>query len=126
VAAQANGNEMPQFTALERAALEEICKHSQERPALEGQLATARVSRRKNTEVGFITYFEVDRNSPPLTSRWRVLGNVAATIAGFERPLLLALFMSKDGYANMLEATTAGDSTVGIDFSAVRFAIDPS
>jgi len=117
---------MPQFTALERAALEEICKHSLERPALEGQLATARVSRRKNTEVGFITYFEADRNSPPLTSRWRVLGNVAATIAGFERPLLLALFMSKDGYANMLEATTAGDSTVGIDFSAVRFAIDPS
>ena len=117
---------MPDFTALERAALEEICRHSQERPALEGQLATARVSRRKNTEVGFITYFEVDRNGPPLTSRWRVLGNVAATIAGFERPLLLALFMSKDGYANMLEATTAGDSTVGIDFSAVRFEIDPS
>jgi hypothetical protein len=33
--------------------------------------------------------------------------------------------MSKDGYANMLEATTAGDSTLGIDFSAVRFEIDP-
>jgi len=125
VAAQANGNEMPHFTALERAALEEICGHSQERPALEAQLATARVSRRKSTEVGFITYFDVDRNGPPLTSRWRVLGNVAATIAGFERPLLLALFMSKDGYANMLEATT-GDSTAGIDFSAVRFEIDPS
>jgi hypothetical protein len=117
---------MPDFTALERAALEEICTHSQERPALEGQLATARVSRRRNTGVGFITYFEVDRNGPPLTSRWRVLGNVAATIAGFERPLLLALFMSKDGFANMLEATTAGDSTVGIDLSAVQFEIDPS
>ena len=125
MAAQANGNEMSHFIVLERAALEEICRHSQERLALEGQLATARVSRRMNSEVGFITYFEVDRNGPPLTSRWRVLGNVAATIAGFERPLLLALFMSKDGYANMLEATT-GDSTAGIDFSAVRFEIDPS
>jgi len=26
----------------------------------------------------------------------------------------------------MLEATTAGDSTVGIDLSAVQFEIDPS
>jgi hypothetical protein len=117
---------MPDFTAFERAALEEICTHSQERPALEGQLATARVSRRRNTGVGFITCFDVDRNGPPLTSRWRVLGNVAATIAGFERPLLLALFMNKDRYANMLEATTAGDSTLGIDLSAVRFEIDQS
>ena len=118
----ANGKEMPHFTVLERAALEEICKHAHARPALEGQLATARVSRRKNTAVGFITYFAVDRNGPPLTNRWRVLGNVAVR---FERPLLLALFMSKDGYADMLEATTAGDSTVGTDLSAVRFEIDP-
>jgi hypothetical protein len=116
-------NEMPHFTRLEQAALDEICKHSRERPALEGQLATARVSGRKNTGDGFFTYFEVDRNGPPLTSPWRVLGNVAVTIEGFERPLLVTLFRSKDGYAHMLEATTAGDSTVGIDLSAVRFEI---
>jgi hypothetical protein len=91
--------------------------------ALEGQLATAKVSRRKNSGIGFITYFEVDRNGPPLTGKWRVLGNVAATIEGFERPLLVALFMSKDGSADMLEATTAGDSTIGIDLSALRFEI---
>jgi hypothetical protein len=48
---------------------------------------------------------------------------VAVTIEGFERPLLVTLFRSKDGYAHMLEATTAGDSTVGIDLSAVRFEI---
>jgi hypothetical protein len=116
-------NEMPHFTTLEQAALDEICKHAHERPALEGQLATAKVSRRKNSGIGFITYFEVDRNGPPLTGKWRVLGNVAATIEGFERPLLVALFMSKDGYADMLEATTAGDSTIGIDLSALRFEI---
>jgi hypothetical protein len=117
---------MLHFTALERAALEEICKQqADERGALESQLATATVTRRENTGAGFFTYFAVDRNGPPLTSRWRVLGNVAATIVGFERPLLLALFMNKDGYAHMLEATAAGDSTVGIDLSALRFKINP-
>ena len=116
-------NEMPHFTRLEQAVLDEICKRSRERPALEHQLATARVSRRKNTGDGFFTYFAVDRSGPPLTGPWRVLGNVAVTIEGFERPLLVALFMSKDGYAHMLEATTAAESTAGIDLSAVRFEI---
>jgi len=114
---------MPHFTKLEQAALDEICKHSRERPALEGQLATASVSSRKNTGDGFFTYFAVDRNCPPLAGPQRVLGNVAVTIEGFERPLLVALFMSKDGYAHMLEGTTAAEIIVGIDLSAVRFEI---
>jgi hypothetical protein len=33
--------------------------------------------------------------------------------------------MNKDGYADMLEATVAGDSTVGIDLSTLRFKINP-
>ena len=86
-------NEMSQFTQLEQAVLNEICKHSRERPALEGQLATASVSSRKNAGDGFFTYFAVDENCPPLAG-WLVLGNVTATIEGFERPLLIALFMS--------------------------------
>jgi hypothetical protein len=114
---------MPQFTRLEQAALDEICKHAHERPALEGQLATAMVSHRRNSGDGFFTYFDVDRSSPSLTRPWRILGNVAVTIEGFERPILVALLMNKDGYAHMLEATTAGDSTLGIDFSAVQFEI---
>ena len=114
---------MPHFTPLEQAALDEICKHAHERSVLDGQLATAVVSQRKLTEIGFFTYFTVERNGPPLTSRSRVLGNVAVTIEGFTRPLLIALFISKDGYVHMLEATTAGDSAAGVDFSAVRFEI---
>jgi hypothetical protein len=117
---------MLQFTALERAVLEEICKQADDREALERQLATASVTRRENTGDGFFTYFAVDRNSPALRGRWRVVGNVAATIEGFERPLLLALFMNKDGYADMLEATTAGDSTDGIDLSTVPFKLGAS
>ena len=116
-------NEMPHFTKLEQAALDEIRKHSRERPALEAQLATARVSSRKNTGDGFFTYIAVDKNCPPLAGPWRVLGNVTVTIEGFERPLIVTLFTSKDGYTHMLEATTAAESTVGFDFSAVRFEI---
>ena len=52
------------------------------------------------------------------------MGNVAAAIVGFERPLLIALFRDKDGYAHMLEATVAGDSTVGIDLSTVQFKLN--
>ena len=113
------------FTALERAVWDEIGKQADEREVLERQLATARVTRRKNTGEGFFTYFAVDRNGAPLASRSRVLGNVAATIEDFERPLLLALFMNKDGYADMLEATAAGESTVGVDLATVGFTINP-
>jgi len=117
---------MLHFTALERAVLEEICRQrADERAALESQLATATVTDRKNTGSGFFTYLAVDRDGPPLTSRFRILGNVVATIVGFEAPLILTLFM-KDGYANMLEATTSGDSTAGIDLSSLRFTINPS
>jgi hypothetical protein len=116
---------VPHFTALERAVLEEICKEADERETIERQLATARVTRRENTGDGFFTYFAVDRNGPALTGRWRILGNAAVTIEGLESPLLIALFMNKDGYADMLEATAAGDSTVGIDLSTVPFKINP-
>jgi hypothetical protein len=118
---------MLHFTALERAALEDICgQQADERGVLESQLATATVTLRENTGEGFFTYFAVDRNGPPLTSRWRVVGNVAAAIVGFDRPLLLALFMDKDGYAHMLEATVMGDSTVGVDLSTVQFKLNPT
>ncbi len=116
-------NDMPHFTRLEQAALDEICKHAHERSVLESQLATAVVSRRKLTETGFFTYFTVAGDGPSLSSPSRVLGNVAVTIEGFTRPLLIALFMSKDGYPHMLEATAAGDSAAGVDFSVVRFEV---
>ena len=93
--------------------------------ALESQLATAKVTRRKNTGDGFFTYFDVDRNCPPLTSRSSVVGNVAATIVDLEGFFLVALFQNKDGYAHMLEGTAAPDSTVGLDLSTLRFKINP-
>jgi hypothetical protein len=108
------------FTALERAALGEICKQqTDDRGALEEQLATATVAQRENSGVGFFTHLAVDRTTTPLANARRVVGNIAASIEGFRQPLILLLFI-KDGYAEMLEGATVGDSTVGVDLSAHR------
>jgi hypothetical protein len=65
---------MLHFNVLERAVLEDICRYQvDEREVLEGQLATATVTLRKNTGDGFFTYFAVDRSGPPLTNRRRIL-----------------------------------------------------
>jgi hypothetical protein len=118
---------MLHFTALERAALEDICRQqADERGGLASQLATATVTRRKNTGDGFFTYIDVDRKCPPLTTRRSIVGNVAATIANVEGWLLIALFQNKDGYAHMLEGTAAPDSTVGLDLSTLQFKINPT
>jgi hypothetical protein len=114
---------MLQFTPLERAALEEICRQQPEEcQALQHQLATASVSRRENSGAGFFTYLKVDRSTQPIETGGRVLGNVSATVEGFKQPILLMLFM-ENGYADFLEGATIDDSTVGIDLSALRFEI---
>ncbi len=112
------------LTALEQAALREICRQqTNEREILESQLATATVTRRENSGVGFFTYLAVDRSTKPMTNGERVLGDVAAAIEGFEQPLFLLLFM-KEGYAHMLEGATVNDSTSEVDLSSVRFKIN--
>jgi hypothetical protein len=117
---------MLHFTALERAALEEIWRQQIDgRQALESQLATATVTRRENSGVGFFTYLAVDRAAPPVANAERVLGNVAALIEGFKQPLLLMLFMNA-GCAEMLEGAAIDDSTVGIDLSTLRFKLNPA
>jgi hypothetical protein len=117
---------MPNLTALEEAVLVEICRQQgADRPILERQLATATVTSRKNSGAGFFTYLAVDRTIAPVLNKARTVGDVVAIIDGFEQPLLLMLFM-KDGYAEMLEGAAVVDSTVGIDFSSVRFRFGPA
>jgi hypothetical protein len=114
------------LTALERAALEEICRRQiDSRRVLESQLATVAVASRENSGAGFFTYLEVDRAAAPVANAKRVLGNVAASIEGFKQPLLLMLFM-KDGYAEMLEGAAVDDSTLGVDLSTLQFKIAPA
>jgi hypothetical protein len=114
---------MQQLSLLERAALDAICRQqTDQRDALASQLASAKVIQRRNSGAGFFTDLAIDRTAPPVTSKERVIGNVAAMIEGFKDPLLLLLFM-KDGYADMLEGAAIEDSTVGVDLTNVRFTI---
>ena len=83
------------------------------------------MTRRENTGSGFFTWLAADRNGAALTGHKSVLGNVVAAIDGLQRPVLIALFVNKDGFVHMLEATAAGESTVEIDFSSVRFTLNP-
>lgn len=116
---------MLSFTELERAALEAIGRqHPDDRAALQAQLAMARVVRRENSGAGFFTDLAIDEAAPRVTSRHRVLGNVGATVDGFDAPLLLMLFM-RDGFAEMLEGAACGDSTVGVNLEALRFDLVP-
>jgi len=113
------------FTALEQAVLEEICaRETVLGAALETQLSAATVISRKNTGAGFYTDFEVTRSVAPLATSKKVIGEVWAEIAGFESPMTFLIFVA-DGYASCLEGATVGDSTTGVDLSAVTFTILP-
>jgi hypothetical protein len=92
--------------------------------ALQAQLATATVIRRRNSGAGFFTDLAVDRSTPPMRGTESVLGNVMASIEGFKQPMLLLLF-TREGYADMLEGATVEDSTVGLDLRSLQFTIDP-
>jgi hypothetical protein len=113
------------FTHLEAAALEAIAgRYPEAREALKAQLATATVSERENTGVGFFTSLAVDRSTKAIESTDKVLGPVWADIEGFGQPLILLLFTS-DGYARTLEGATVLDSTVGLELADLRFEIIP-
>lgn len=112
------------FTPLEQAALAAICDRCQDQgEILARQLATARLTRRQNSGAGFFTYLNVDRTHAPLPGSERVIGIVSARIDGFEKPVLLMLFL-EGGYADMLEGATLGDGTVGVDLWSLKFAIE--
>jgi hypothetical protein len=112
---------MLRLTKLEQAALDEICRLQFDgREVLERQLVTAEVARRENSGAGFFTYLAVDRTTAPFRTGRQVLGRVAANVEGFQQPILFLLFIT-DGYVDMLEGATVGDSTVGIDLANLKF-----
>jgi hypothetical protein len=117
---------MPKLTALEAAALNEICeREASQQGILKAQIAVAIASRRRNSGFGFFTNLSTDHSLAPIGNGRRVIGSIVANVEGFEGPLFLLLFM-KDGCVSMLEGATVQDSTVGVDFSKVVFNIDPA
>jgi hypothetical protein len=111
------------FSALERAVLDEIChQYPTQRAALEAQLAAAVVRSRENTGAGVYTHFEINRSVAPAIAWDRVIGNVSVKIDGFEDPMIFLLF-TDDGYANCLEGAAICDSTIQVNLNTVRFEI---
>ena len=77
---------------------------------------------RRNTGAGFFTELEAAPSGELIKAR--TLGNVWATISGFQDPTTFVLFM-RDGFLSCLEGSAIRDSTVDTDFSAVLFDIVP-
>ena len=115
---------MTGFTALEEAALADICaRFPNDRAALLAQLATATVTKRENSGAGFFTSFEVSHNGAPLAGD-RMRSGGWARIDGFKQPVGFILWL-EDGYADCLEGFTIDDSTVGVDLTTLAFEFDP-
>jgi hypothetical protein len=114
------------FTALETAALMDICRlFPAESTTLLAQLDTASVSSRENTGHGFFTNFTVSRKTSALEGE-RLRSGGEALVQGIEYPLEFILWLS-DGYANCLEGySVGGDDTVGLDLASVSFENRPS
>jgi len=110
-----------ELTRLERAVAEAICNEFPEgRDALLQQLATARVTARDFTGVGFYTEFEVDnliRAPQPKTSPF---GEIR-TYVGPDRYELLFLLYVRDGYAGMIEAYSFYDGYGALDLLTCEF-----
>jgi hypothetical protein len=75
---------------------------------------------RENSGAGFFTGLGVGDISIPIENMEITAG---ANIEGFENEMIFILFV-RDGVIRTLEGATIADSTVGIDFSQVHFAVN--
>jgi hypothetical protein len=115
---------MSSLNELEKAVLEKIRQDASGNllPLLREQIDGASVVSRKNTGAGFFTKLKVERVSRPIDASH--IGNVWADIEGFNQPMTFLVFL-QDGVIHTLEGASIDDSTVGVDFSNVRFVIRP-
>jgi hypothetical protein len=111
------------FTSLERAVLQAICKtYLADRAALEAQLSTATVLSRENTGAGFYTHFVVERASSDAIGGERLRSGPEARVDGLQHGMGFILWL-KEGYADHLEGYCYGESTARIVFERAGFVI---
>jgi hypothetical protein len=113
------------FTILESSVLRAICEKEsvdRDRIALEGQLSAAVLVSRENTGAGFYTSFTVDRGSTVPVGGERLRNGPAMRIDGLRHGMGFILWL-KDGYAELLEGYSYGESTSEIDFERAGFEI---
>ena len=103
------------LTGLERAVAEAICNEFPEgRDALLLQLATAKVTERDFTGVGFYTEFEVDHASRAPQPKTSPFGEIRSYVGPDSYELLFVLYV-RDGYAGMIEAYSFDDGYGSLD-----------
>ena len=112
---------MSHLNELEKAVLQQMLQQvpADLVPLLREQIDSASVVARKNTGAGFYTELRIGLVSKPIQAK--VIDRVCADIEGFDQPMLFLLFL-RDGIIHTLEGAATADSTVDVDFSAVRFA----
>ncbi|MBA3810123.1 MAG: hypothetical protein H0X27_00455 [Caulobacteraceae bacterium] len=114
-----------ELTALERAVLDGIREdYAELQPALDVQLDSARVLKRRNSGVGFFTNLEIDGSAPPLLAAPSPLNGREAIVSETPHGMGFVLWLSKDGFADFLEGFTYGDSTVELDLPALNFELE--
>ena|ERR1700733_11955631 len=113
------------FTPLESSVLRALCEKEsvdRDRTALEAQLSAAVLVSRENTGAGFYTSFAVDRDSSVPVGGERLRDGPAMRIDGLRHGMGFILWL-KDGYAELIEGYSYGESTIEIDFERVGFEI---
>jgi hypothetical protein len=112
---------MEVLSSLEQAVLDVIALHVPEiADALAGQQGKVRVTARKNTGAGF--YTTLDFAHRLIKGVASPVGCVGATVVGLQHGMEFMLWL-REGHIHELEGYTYGESTVGIDFERVAFAI---
>ena len=106
---------------LEKAVLDEMVLQASPDLAqsLRKQIDSATVLDRTNSGSGFVTRMGVENIPMPIDKMEITVG---ANIDGFEHEMIFTLFV-RGGVIRSLEGTTIRDSTVGVDFSQVRFVV---
>ncbi|MFY9730672.1 MAG: hypothetical protein WBQ04_09500 [Candidatus Acidiferrales bacterium] len=113
------------FTTLESSVLRAICEKEsvdRDRTALEAQLSEAVLVSRENTGAGFYTSFSVNRGSNLPVGGERLRNGPEMRIDGLQHGMGFIPWL-KDGYAELIEGYSYGESTIEIDFERVGFEI---
>ena len=112
---------MSSLNDLEKAVLEKMLRRvPAELAALEEQVRGASALSRNNTGAGFYTKLQPKGNTKRVEVKF--IGGVFADIKGLNHPMTFVLFI-RDGAVDTLEGAATDESTVGIDFSNVRFEL---
>jgi hypothetical protein len=109
------------LTGLERAVAEAICNQFPEgRDVLLRQLATAKVTERHFTGVGFYTEFEVDHEARAPQPKTSPFGAIRSYV-GPDRYELLFMLYVRDGVADTIEAYSFYDEYGDLDLLTCEY-----